>query len=201
VKLGILIFVGYHTFFIFGEVGVVISLVIISFTGLFSLVMIAKNTWMTKSRDFMENLEQFAIISGIVGYIFFIPWKSTYCYEFGVKEIGSYFEKDTYEAKYIVEISRTTGSAEYKLPAEILVSDDFSQFEYYASETGTGAYSDETMESSEIRFAKINRVFFANGGFLVFENCFAPINEWKDCSCYDQSGTEWSIVVTTEKAK
>lgn len=202
-KLSVLIFFGYRAFFIFGRLGVLISLSIITITGLFCIFMIAKNTWKEKSshKDFMETLGQFAIMAGIVGYIYFIPWKSSYCYEFGVKEIGNYFEKDTYEAKYIIEISRVDGGNTYKLPADILISDDFSEYESYDTETGVGAYSYETSETSEIRYAKIRKVYFNNGGTLFFKDCLVSIDNSYDCTCYDQDGEEWRIEITKEKVK
>lgn len=202
-KLSLLIFFGYRTFFIFGRLGVLISLSIITITGLLCIFMIAKNSWKESSRhdDFIETLGQFAIKAGLVGYLYFSPWKSSYCYEFGVKEIGNYFEKDTYEAKYIVEIGRVEDSNKYKLSADILISDDFSQFESYDTETGVGQYSYETTETYEIRYAKIKKVYFNNGGTLFFENCLVSINKSYDCNCYDQYGEEWRVEITKEKVK
>lgn len=203
IKLSVLIFFGYGTYFILGRLGVLISLSIITITGLFCIFMIAKNTWKEKSshKDFMETLGQFAIMAGIVGYIYFIPWKSSYSYEFGVKEIGNYFEKDTYETKYIVEVSRVDGGNTYKLPADILVSDDFSEYESYDTETGVGAYSYETTETSEIRYAKIKKVYFNNRETLFFKDCLVSIDNSYDCTCYDQDGEEWQIEMTNEKVK
>lgn len=203
IKLSVLIFFGYRTFFIVGTLGVLISLSIITITGLFCVFMIAKNSWKERSshKDFMETLGQFAIMAGIVGYIYFIPWKNSYCYEFGVKEIGNYFEKDTYEAKYIVEISRVDGNNTYKLPADILVSADFSEYESYDTETGVGAYSYETTNTSEIRYAKIRKVYFKNGNFLFFPDCLVSIDDSYENTCYDQDGEEWTIKITKQKIK
>jgi hypothetical protein len=165
--------------------------------------MVGKATWKEKSthKDFIETLGQFAIIAGIVGYIYFIPWKGAYCYEFGIREIGSYFEKDTYEAKYLVKLGRVDGGETYKLPADLLISNDFSEYEDYETETGGGAYSYETMRTSEIKYAKINKVYFKNGGSLFFKDCLVSIDNSNDCTCLDQNGEEWRIEITKEKTK
>lgn len=203
IKLCVLILFGYRTFFIFGRSGVLLTLFIITFTGLFFIYLIAKHTWKERSnhKDLVETLGQFAIISGIVGYIFFILWKNSFCYEFGVKEIGNYFEKDTYEAKYIVKISSHHGGRTYKLPADILISNDFSEYESYDTETGIGAYSYETTESSEIRYAKIKKVYLKNGESLYFKDCLVSIYNDYDCTCSDQYGIEWQIEIIKEKVK
>lgn len=149
----------------------------------------------------METLGRFAIIAGIVGYIYFIPWKNAYCFEFGVEEIGKYFEKDTYEARYIVEISKVDGGNTYKLPADLLISGDFSEYESYDTETGVGAYSYETTETSETRFVKVKRVYFNNGGSLFFKDCLVSIDGSYENTCYDQDGEEWTIEITKQKIK
>ncbi len=238
VKLSLLIFFSYRTFFIFGRVGVIISLALITIAGLFCIYLIGKNTWNEKSthKDFTQTLGQFAITAGIVGYIYFVPWKSSFCYEFGVKEIGNYFEKDTYNAKYLVKICGTHSNDNseineklidddkgndkeaiedilenvkseiqyekkhtYKLPADIVVSDDFSEFVDYETETGVGAYSYETTATSETRKVKILKVYFNNGGYLYFNDCFVPINNSDDCNCVDQNGKDWKVELTKEK--
>jgi hypothetical protein len=202
-KLSILIFFGYKTFFIFGRTGVLISLSLITVTGLFCIYVIAHNVWKEKSTNkrFTETFEQFAIIAGIVGYIYFIPWKNSFCHEFGIKEIGNYFEKDTYEAKYIIEISRIGGDKTYKLPADLLISNDFSTYEDYDTDTGVGAISYGTTQASETRFAKIKKVYFKNGGSLYFNDCLVSIDNSYDGTCVDQNGEEWQIEITKEKAK
>ncbi|WP_152266387.1 hypothetical protein [Agriterribacter humi] len=202
-KLSILIFFGYRTFFIFGRTGVLISLSLITVTGLFCIYVIARNAWKEKSthKGFTETFERFAIIAGIVGYIYFILWKNSFCHEFGIKEIGNYFEKDTYEAKYIIEISRIGGDKTYKLPADLLISNDFSTYEDYDTETGIGAYSYGSTQTSETRFAKIKKVYFKNGGSLYFNECLVSIDNSYDDTCVDQNGEEWQIEITKEKAK
>jgi hypothetical protein len=240
VKLSLLIFFSYRTFFIFARGGVIISLALITLTGLFCIYLIGKNTWNEKSshKDFTQTLGQFAIAAGIVGYIYFVSWKSSFCYEFGIMEIGNYFEKDTYNAKYLVNICRThsNGNADvnerlidddkendkeavdeiienvksemeyekkhtYKLPADIVVSDDFSEYQDYDTETGIGAYSYETTATSETRKVKILKVYFNNGGYLYFSDCFVPINNSDDCNCVDQDDKEWKVELTKVKIK
>lgn len=202
IKLSVLIFFSCRTFFIFGRVGVLISLTIITITGLLCIYLIARNTWKVRANheDFTETLGQFAIIAGIVGCIYFIPWKSSYCREFGVKEIGNYFEKDTYEAQYTVAISRADGSNAYKLPADLLISTDFSEYETYDTETGLGPFSSETIATSEIRYAKIKKVYFNNGRTLFFKDCLISI-DGSENTCYDQAGKEWRIEITKQKVK
>lgn len=148
-----------------------------------------------------QTLIQITITVGIIGYVYFIPWKSSYCYEFGVNEIGNYFEKDTYEAKYIIEIGKVDSNKTYKLPADILVSDDFSELASYDTETGVGPFSYETTGTSEIRYAKIKKVYFNNKNSINFKNCLVSIDNSNNCTCYDQKNQEWHIKMTKEKVK
>lgn len=239
-KLSLLIFFGYQTYYVFGRLGVLISLSIITITGLFCILMIAKNFWQERSRhnNIMEAFGMFIITAGIVGYIYFIPWKISFCYEFGVKEIGNYFEKHTYSAKYLVNICRTNlynDSAAfdklddeykendqealneivdnvvaeieyqkkhtYKLPADIIVSNDFSEYEDYDTESGVGGFSYGITATSETRKVKILKVYFKNGGFLYFSDCFLAVNNSDDCVCVDQNGKEWKVELTKVKVK
>lgn len=203
INLSLLLFMGSNSFFIFGRLGVIASLCLITISGMLCIFMIGKNSWKNRGSHKVQtpSISNFLIFSGIVGYFYFISWKSSYCHEFGVNEIGNFFEKDTYQAKYMVEISRANGGNTYKLPANILISRDFSDYESYDIETGIGPYINETTETSEIRYAKVNTVLFNNGGFLYFKDCLVSIDEAEECTCLDQDGEEWSIEMTLEKAK
>lgn len=192
-KLTCMVIFGHQTSFIFGKPGVLVALFFITITGLFCIYIIGLTIWNDRSfhKSIISGMFLFAFQAGVVGYIYFLPWKNSFCHEFGIKEIGNYFEKDTYEAKYIVEIKRVDKGKTYRLPANIIVSDDFSE------SVSTG--SDEN-ESSVIRFARVNQVFFKNGGKLYFNDCLVSIDNYYENSCTDQNGEEWNIIITKEKA-
>ena len=204
ILLSLLLIVGHRTFFIFGKIGVLISLTLVSFSGLFCILMIAKNTWIQTSRPnyIVDSIIQFIFRAGIIGYIYFIPWKNIYCHQFGVEEIGNYFEKDKYQAKYIVELysnyDSTYDSMLFKLPANILISDDYSEYNVHEP-TRWVDYSDESIETSETRYVMVNEVNLNNGSSLIFEKCLVPLNYSNNCTCYDQDGREWGIKMTDVK--
>lgn len=202
--LSLLIIVGHRTFFIFGKIGVLTSMTLVSFSGLFCILMIAKNTWIQilGPNYIKETILNFLINVGIIGYIYFIPWKNIYCYQFGVEEIGNYFEKDKYKAKYIVELysnyESTYDSMLFRLPANILVSDDYTEYNVHEP-TRWVDYSDESIETSETRYVMVNEVNLNNGSSLIFEKCLVSLNYSINCTCYDQHGREWGIKMTDVK--
>jgi hypothetical protein len=205
IKISILIFISYKSFYIFQTIGVLVILTIITITGLSSILIWTSQSFFDDNKknekESSEKIIPALIFAGIIGYIFFIPWKNTYNYQFGAKEIGNYFEKHTYKARYVVEISRAESNVVEKLPADLLISDDFSEFESYDSETGVGAYSYETTKTSKIRYAKIIKVYLKNGTSLDFDNCLISINNSKGYACDDSHGNEWLIRITNEKVK
>jgi hypothetical protein len=201
-KLILLVYFGYRTFYVFGVPGSYIAISIVSMSALITLIgaiqIVIKELPNHKGE---EKLGIIIVWLGVVGYLYFVPWKAAFCHDFGVEEIDNYFEKDTYKAKYIVKLINPDKGKTYTLPADILVSKDFSEYEYYITETGVGAYSYETEESSETRRVKINRVYFNNGGFLSFDDCLISVDNSCENRCTDQHGDEWKIEMTKEKAK
>lgn len=188
IKLTLLIFFSYRTFFIYGRLGVVFSLLIITITCILCIYIQAKADW--SNYDF---LTKFVFLAALVGYIYFKPWKAAYCYEFGVKEIGNFFEKHTYEAKYFIKITSLDRDSSYTLPADIIVSEEFSDYDSYDTETDVITY--------EIRKVKIKNVYLNNGEKLFFEKCLVPIDNSDDYTCTDQNGVEWRMELTKKKVQ
>jgi len=197
-KVTALILVGSSTFNIFGKNGVLVSLILTSLTALLSLFISIKEVWTVRQN---EKFVPVTVLIIIIGYIYFIPWKNAYCHQFGVEEIGHYFEKDTYNAKYLIEATESESDKTYTLPADIIISKEYSDYVYEDTESGIGPYSYESSESTEIRFAKINRVYIPDSGFLFFKNCLVTIDNSMDCPCYDQNDKEWKIEFTKSRAK
>lgn len=188
IKLTLLVYFGYRTFFIFGRLGVLFSLLIITVTGLLCIYLIAKEFW--SDTDFIRK---FFLFAGIVGFIYFKPWKAAYCYEFGVEEIGNFFEKHTYEAKYFIKLTSLDRDSSYTLPADIIVSEEFSDYDSYDTETDVITY--------EIRKVKIKNVYLNNSEKFFFEKCLVPIDNSDDYTCTDQNGVEWRMEVTKKKVQ
>ena len=187
IKLTFLILLGHRTLLIFGKTGVLISLFITTITGFLSVFMIVMNSWeeIPTAKSFKGKFIYIILSVGIVGYIYLQPWRNAICSEYGVEEIGNYFEKDTYEAKYYVNIRRV--SKEYKIPADIVVSNGFSTFKTNDRNSDIGLPS---FEITETRYAKINKVYFENGGYLFFKNCLVDIEDSYGCECVDQQGED-----------
>lgn len=204
--IGILTFFSYQTFFIFGKVGVLFSLLLITVTAIGSAVVFAYGISKSNRSDLFMYIGSIGFSVVITLYIYFIPWKYTFCYEFGIKEIGNYFEKHTYEAKYLIllkKVSKNHNSTlkNYSLVADILVSKDFSQFDSDDTETDFKGYSYETSKTLENRYVQIKKVYFNNGGYLIFNNCLIELKGSDFNVCTDQNGREWEIELTNVKIK
>lgn len=208
IQLSILFIFGTRSFLIYRRTGIIVILSIITVTTLLAILYlfydsrkqfgeIIKNKF---KGNFIEPIiNAFApivIYGAIIVYVLLWPWKIAFNHQYGVKEIGHYFEKDSYEAKYLVKISRVDGGNTYTLPSDIFVSKDFSEYDSYETTRGVGAYSTDEEESVEIRYVKIKKVFFKNGGFLYFD-CLVPVENSQVCE--DQDGEEWEIELTTTK--
>jgi hypothetical protein len=210
IQLSILFMFGTRSFIIYGQAGIIIILSIITVTALLSILYLFYDSRKQFSEiiknkfkgNFIESIiNAFApilIYGAIIVYVLLWPWRTAFCHQYGVEEIGHYFEKDSYEAKYLVKISRVDGDNTYTLPSEIFVSKDFSEYDSYETTRGVGAYSTDEEESVEIRYVKIKKVFFKNGGFLYFD-CLVPVENSQTCE--DQDGEEWEIELTSTKIK
>jgi hypothetical protein len=197
-NLAIIVFLAAHSYAIFGRAGIIFSLSLIILTCIFSIFSLYfyRDKKNNRSGEFGQ-----LILYGIVLLAFLWSGKKVYCSEFGVETIGHYFEKDTYESQYYVVIREEESDNEYKLPADIIVSRDFSEFESYETETGIGVTSHETTEIDETRRIKLLKVYFSNGGSLYFTDCLVPLDNSYDCTCSDQDDEDWRIEMTEEKVK
>lgn len=58
----------------------------------------------------------------------------------------------------------------------------------------------KSIDDEENRYVKIFKVYFPNGGYLYFKNCYIPI-EGDYCECNDQNEKVWSIQLKEKKIK
>lgn len=196
---------------VFGKYGSILSLIAITITAtIFIFLIINKvafkdfsdpRTRNTKSDSQMPA--KFIIIivtSAIIGYFHFLIWSTVYSKEFGVEEIGHYFEKSSYDSKYYVWIQDTKENFRQKLPAEISVSGEYNDYaEFESGESIHGSMSD----FKEFRGVKINTIFFNNGETISFgdeEPCIILVSNYNNI-CYDKNGKEWKIEFINEKIK
>jgi hypothetical protein len=194
-KLIAILFIGARTYFVLDRPGVILSLSLTTISAILSIYTLIKCIKKDKSKD--SNKEGLVLV---LIYLYFMVWKGVFCFEFGVEKIGAYFEKETYDAKYYVIINNSEDYVSDKLPAEIIVSSEFSEFESYESE-GITMFSEETTQTEEERYVKVKNIELENGKILYFKDCFASTNNLYDCECDDQYGKDWYIEMTDEAVK
>lgn len=198
-KLTILIYVANRSFFIFGKAGVFFSLFLITITFFIIIyhlfVKHVLQELIERRFEYQSLIYLFPII-GFLGLVYFAPWRIAFCNHFGVEEIGHIFEKEYYESKYYIEISTDIDNS-YKLPADIVVLDKMAKYEIEDDLFGySGLF---ILRNYNSRYAKIKKVYFNNGGYLLFDDCLAPIDRSFDCDCRDQNGRTWWITTTRMK--
>lgn len=200
-NLGIILLLGYQSFCIYGKVGVIIILSIITLTATINIIVLYKEIFISKNNQFNDKNElssQLFVSAGFVLFFyFFFIGKPAFCYEFGVEEIGSFFEKRTYEAQYLIKIKKLNDTAIFELPANFIISRDFSEYvSYEVDKDMFGPYS----ITDEIRYVKLKKVYFPNN-ILKFNNCIIPVESHSVDNCSDENGIEWFIHFTNKKVK
>jgi hypothetical protein len=251
--LTLIIFLANRSFFIFGVVGVLMSLFIITMTGFLWIFSSVLNLWLEQKKEHYRSQWSFTggipkfyysklsvwnlpahkdfisvcFLSIVVGFIYFIPWKNAYCHQFGVSEIGNYFEKDTYTTKYYVNIFQSNSIRDrelaikllnqnidsnktvlnnmienkkyeyyhtYTLPAEIMVSNGFTEFNNEKREIDlSNPNLKRARPNLNERKVKILNISFNKSVVLKFDKCFLRIRESNDCNCFDNDSIEWNI--------
>jgi hypothetical protein len=139
-----------------------------------------------------ENKNLFQKIGGAEGVIIivfvlfsiFALTKPFISKHWGVKEIGHFYEAPMpYTTKYYVYLFEENNKAKnYKLTADITVDRE----------------SDGDLGWTTINLEK---VYFSNGGFLYFENCFLEGKKDIADQCDDQNGVNWTVEFKKEKAE
>jgi hypothetical protein len=205
--LSLLLIFTASSYSVFGKYGAILSLIAITLSTIIFIFLIVKKV---ASKDFSEpgyrntkdeilftKVISIVVLSAIVGYFHFLIWSGVYSGEFGVKEIGHYFEKSSYDTNYYVWIRDAEENKRQKLLAEISVSGEYNDYtEFESGEDIHGSMSN----FKEFRGVKINKVFLNNGEIILFgddEPCIVLINQ--NIFCYDQNGKEWEIDLINEK--
>jgi hypothetical protein len=160
-----------------------------------SLVLVAISCYAI-IRDIYTSRKLFT--TAVIGHVFFcyclLHWsKNAYINEWGNTQIGSYWEKESYTAKYLVKISKSETAKEYSLPAIIYVSSEWGESPY-PSEDMMGIEYFETFENRRIY---LERVFFSGAGYLEFDDCILEVG--KKSFCIDREGGRWNIELTNEQ--
>ncbi|MEE0840861.1 MAG: hypothetical protein U0L72_10035 [Acutalibacteraceae bacterium] len=126
----------------------------------------------------------FWLFSFVIG-LFYTPK----LFSFGSTQINNFFEADEYTETYYVYMSREPETASrrmvYKLPAKI------ERREYSERHDG------ENFDYSDYY---INQLYFSNGGYLSFDDDYAPLQLEKEVSVLDSCGDFYYITLTSEKA-
>jgi hypothetical protein len=125
-----------------------------------------------------------------------ISWgKNSYIRIYGNEIIGSYLEKSNYRTQYYINLfPNDENSKNYRLPADIHV---FTELE--EGETTEDRFGQESTSFSKVKYITVEKIYWPNGGYLYFEDCFLDIGEKN--LCYDQNNEGWYIELTEEKVK
>jgi hypothetical protein len=189
----ILHYFSYDSFFVYEMKGVIcfLSFSFLSFILCLILCIPAMQRGILKSDKSIKSRLSVAAIAIIpLGVICYGPFKDSYRHEFGIEEFGHEFEKTTYEAKYYVQIKKSDNEKMQTAPADIIVSDDFNEYEDSGDEN-SGGYTTKKV--------KVNTVFI-HGKYIYFEDCF-PEKKGAFCECLDQNNESWDISITREKVE
>lgn len=192
--VAILLYFSYRTFLVFGEWGALLILSLITLTlGLHLYMYLWKIILSKQPAD--RTVEAGMMI--IIVLLYFGPWKSIYCHQYGVQDRHSYFEKESYQGEYLVSIERTDDGNNYHLPAHVEVNTSAERDKILPSVfyglIGT------FIQDDDYRTDRVTNVYFDNGGSLYFENCKHYRTEGKEFTCIDQDGEEWSMEIMRGK--
>ncbi len=128
-------------------------------------------------------------------YLIYCIGEETYIRNFGNEIIGSYFEKPEYYAQYYVNLFPEVNSIKnYRLPADVHVFSITEEGETYEEYRGM-----EHTEIYTIKYLSLKKIYWPNGGYLVFDESHLIMGE--KVKCVDQDGKEWFIELTNEKVK
>lgn len=136
----------------------------------------------------------------IIGHVLiicmlFVWGKNSYIRSYGDEILGSYLEKFEYKTQYYVKVfPNTVDSKSYVLPADIHVYTESEE-----GETMEDRFGQEHTETYTTKYIILDKVFWPNGGYLVFDDC--QLEMGNQVSCSDQEGIEWYIELTNEKVQ
>lgn len=147
-----------------------------------------------------ESIYNFSLLNlVIVGHLlllyFLYSWTiNNFRRNYGNEIIGSYWSKPEFEAKYYVDISRSSKSKKpRKVSAQLEVYSETIDDDYPTEDM----YGNEFYKSSKENFVLLKNIQLDNGGTLEFEDCFLKLN--RERSCIDVNGSYWYIFLTDEK--
>lgn len=212
ISLIILNYSGYETFFIYKKTGIILFLIIQFFSITLVLSLIICISFLIQKKhdnniDFINDIiSQPAIIYCLVFIgISYYPIKETFCQEFGVKEIGNYFEKGKYKSEYYLKLHKITDEDD-----EPHITDyEVSEYDMFHKLSKQYWLDKEFIVPAVIGIIKnenkvlILEPIIVDGESIDFKFCL-PSKDPSDgyeCFCEDQNGTSWRVEMTGKKVK
>lgn len=212
ISLIILNYTSYETFFIYKKIGIIVFLFIQFFSTTLAISLIIRIIFMIKknhenNNSFIDDLNSQPLIVYCLIFIgvSYYPIKETFCQEFGVKEIGNYFEKGIYKSEYYLKLHKTNDEDDEPDINDYEIS-EYDRFHKLYKQY----WQDKEFVIPAIIGIKKNKdnvivlePIIVDGKSIDFKFC-DPSKDPSDgyeCFCEDQHGTSWRVEMTGKKVK